>query len=350
MRRLILPTTLGLAHGVGDGAAGLLLGALPRMMPLEQVSVLVLLYNLLAFGAQPIAGWATDKLRRPRAVAVMGLALLGLALVVMRLQPVLAVILAGIGSATFHVGGGALALCATQGRAAGPGLFAAPGVLGLAIGGVLAITHHLLVWPFLILLALLAALILALPAPALPYTTQESEPLFESHDLIMLVLLAAIALRSLVWTTLQYLLQMRWEMVLMMAVAAMVGKALGGFLADYVGWRRWTLGALLGAALLLNFGARQPWALLLGVALLQSATPAALAATVRLMPRQPATAAGLALGLAIALGGLPMLGGWSPTIGSPLVLAVMVASAAGLLILALTLQRREKANASFKVG
>lgn len=345
MRQLILPTTLGLAHGVGDGAAGLLLGALPRAMPLEQVSVLVLLYNLLAFGAQPIVGWGTDRLRRPRAVAVMGLALLGLALFVMRFQPVLAVILAGIGSATFHVGGGALALCATQGRAAGPGLFAAPGVLGLAIGGVLAITNHILVWPFLILLALLAVLVLALELPTLPYTTQESEPLFESHDLIMLVLLAAIALRSLVWTTLQYLLQMRLEMVLMMAVAAMVGKALGGFLADYVGWRRWTLGALLGAALLLNVGARQPWALMLGVALLQSATPAALAATVRLMPRQPATAAGLALGLAIALGGLPMLGGWTPSIGSPLVLAVIVASAAGLLVLALTLQRREKVHA-----
>lgn len=340
MRRLILPTTLGLAHGVGDGAAGLLLGALPRVMPLEQVSILVLLYNLLAFGAQPMVGWATDKLRRPRAVAVTGLLLLGLALLIMHPQPVLAVILAGLGSATFHVGGGALALCATQGRAAGPGLFAAPGVLGLAIGGALAITNHIFVWPFLLLLAGLAGLILALKAPALPYTTQESEPLFESHDLIMLVLLAAISLRSLVWTTLQYLLQMRWEMLLLMAVAAMLGKALGGFLADYVGWRRWTLGALLGAALLLNFGARHPWALILGVALLQSATPAALAATLRLMPRQPATAAGLALGLAIALGGLPMLGGWTLAIGSPPVLAVIAAVAAMLLVLALTLHNR----------
>jgi FSR family fosmidomycin resistance protein-like MFS transporter len=217
--------------------------------------------------------------------------------------------------------------------------------LGLALGGALAITNHILVWPFLMLLALLAVLILALQLPALPYTTQESEPLFESHDVIMLVLLAAIALRSLVWTTLQYLVQMRWEMVLMLAVAAMVGKALGGFLADYVGWRRWTLGALLGAALLLNFGARQPWALMLGVALLQSATPAALAATLRLMPRQPATAAGLALGLAIALGGLPLLGGWTLSLGSPPILALIAASAALSLVLALTLQRRARAHA-----
>ena len=342
MRRLILPTTLGLVHGVGDGAAGLLLGALPRVMPLEQVSVLVLLYNLLAFGAQPIVGWWTDKLRRPRAVAVIGLGLLSLALLVMRLQPVMAVILAGLGSAAFHVGGGALALCATQGRAAGPGLFAAPGVLGLAIGGALAITNHILVWPFLLLLAFLAVLILALELPALPYTTKESEPLFESHDLIMLVLLAAIALRSLVWTTLQYLVQMRWEMVLMMAVAAMLGKALGGFLADYVGWRRWTFGALLGAALLLNFGAQHPWVLMLGVALLQSATPAALAATLRLMPRQPATAAGLALGLAIAIGGLPLMSGWTLVIGSPPALAILAMSAAMLLVVALTLQRQKK--------
>ena len=43
MRRLTLPLVLGLAHGVADGAAGMLLGSLPHSMALEQVALLVLL-------------------------------------------------------------------------------------------------------------------------------------------------------------------------------------------------------------------------------------------------------------------------------------------------------------------
>src|SRR5512138_2391302 len=148
MRKLALPLVLGLAHGAADGAAGMLLGSLPRGMALGQVALLVLLYNALAFGAQPLVGLAADRAGRPRAALLAGLLagllLLGAALLAFEAQPRLAVALAGLGSAAFHVGGGALALCATRGRAAGPGLFAAPGVAGLALGGWLAISG---VWP-----------------------------------------------------------------------------------------------------------------------------------------------------------------------------------------------------------
>ena len=76
MRRLLLPATLGLAHGIADGAAGLLLGGLPgRLEGLQQVAVLVLLYNVLAFACQPLFGLLTDQLGRPKLVALVGLGL-----------------------------------------------------------------------------------------------------------------------------------------------------------------------------------------------------------------------------------------------------------------------------------
>src|SRR5262245_205869 len=169
MRRLTLPLMLGLAHGVADGAAGLLLGGLAHTMSLERVALLVLLYNALAFGGQPIAGLIADRLGRPRAAAVAGLLLLSAALLLGQRQPQLAVALAGMGSATFHVGGGALALCATRGRAAGPGLFAAPGVVGLAACGALAAGGYLLVWPLVLALGVLMFAIVRLEVPTLPY-------------------------------------------------------------------------------------------------------------------------------------------------------------------------------------
>ncbi len=185
MRRLTLPLVLGLAHGVADGAAGLLLGGLPRTMGLERVALLVLLYNALAFGGQPIAGLIADRLGRPRGAALAGLLLLSVALLLGRSQPQLAVALAGLGSAAFHVGGGALALCATQGRAAGPGLFAAPGVVGLACGGMLAVGGYSAPWPFLLPLLALAAAIARMALPAMPYlaTTDHRPPTTDHREL-----------------------------------------------------------------------------------------------------------------------------------------------------------------------
>jgi FSR family fosmidomycin resistance protein-like MFS transporter len=350
MRRLALPLILGLAHGVADGVAGLLLGGLPRTIALEQVALLILLYNALAFGGQPLVGLVADRLGRPRAAALAGLALLAAALAASAWQPRAAVALAGLGSAAFHIGGGARALCATRGRAAGPGLFAAPGVIGLAVGGALAASGLAPIGPGLALLGALAGAIALLELPALPYpskikdqpkTKEADDPSsfvlgpsshveFETHDLIMLVLLAGIALRSAVWSSLSFLFAGRYDLLIAMAVAAAAGKVAGGLLADRLGWRRWAAGALVLAAPLLALGGQRAVPLLIGVALLQSATPAALAATLRLLPKQPATAAGLALGLAVAIGGLPAAGGLSLSTAPPVLLAVLLAAALAL--------------------
>jgi FSR family fosmidomycin resistance protein-like MFS transporter len=340
MLQYLVPVLLGLAHGVADGSVGMQLGHLPGTQSLARVGLLVLLYNLLAFGGQPLAGALADRLRAPRAAVLVGLLLHCAALLLCGQYPEVAVVLAGLGSAAFHVGGGALALCATRGRALGPGLFAAPGVVGLAIGGALAITGSRPVAIFLLPLVACVAIVAVLRLPALPYAEREPEPLFEDHDLVMLVLLASIALRSAAWNALQFLFAGRLDLIVAMAVAAAVGKILGGYLADRLGWRRWTLGALSLAAPLLALGGDRPYALLPGVALLQSATPVALAATGRLLPRRPALAAGLALGLAIAAGGLPAVLDASPAVAKPPALAALILTAAAALWWSLRARQR----------
>ena len=226
------------------------------------VGVLVLVYKVLAFGAQPVLGLLVDRLRRPRLAVLLSLAMMAGALVAMQAAPVLAVGMAGLASGVFHVGGGALALCATKDQATGPGLFAAPGVVGLAIGGAMAVGGYVVVWPFVLLLAMLSGAVWRHAAPTLPYRTRAerpAEPLFEAHDLIMLALLAAFALRSAVWTALQYVLHGEVLVLVALALAAGVGKALGGFFADRLGWRRWATGALLVATPLLLLAALGVW-------------------------------------------------------------------------------------------
>ncbi|MCU0547607.1 MAG: MFS transporter [Oscillatoriaceae cyanobacterium Prado104] len=333
-----LSLILGIAHGLSDAAAGFLLGSLPRTMSLEQASWLIVLYNILGFGYQPFAGMLTDKFQRPRLAVLVGLFALLLALAIAPWHSQLAVILAGIGSAAFHVGGGALALTATAYRTTGPGIFAAPGAIGLALGIAGGLTGWQINLPIAILLGLMMAFLAIIDlskynicshSPAL--SGNKSIENAELDDGVLLVLLSAIALISTVWTSFQFLLQIHLNLLIAIAFAAAIAKIFGGILAQRWGWRRYTIVSLTIAAFLLLFSKQNDLTLILGLALLQSSIPISLAATAKIMPRQPATASGLALGLAIILGGIPVMGGLSAIADIPAVSALMVVVSALLL-------------------
>jgi MFS transporter, FSR family, fosmidomycin resistance protein len=325
---------MGMAHALSDCCAGYLVWQLPDSGAWLPAAGMLLLYNVLAFGGQLPAGMWLDRFADARTVAVASLLLMACALVIVPLSGLLAVLLAGMGSALFHVAGGSIAMQALPAQAGGIGVFAAPGVTGLALGGWLA-WLQIGVTPWLVVgLGLLAVCVwVAVPrqagAPAsLPRASAESA--FDRHDMWMALLLLAIGLRSAVWNLVELLQGREQDLLIAVAVAATLGKLAGGFLADWIGWRRYALIALALAAPLLSLGAERPWLFLPGVALLQSATPACLAMMRRFLPGQSGTATGLCLGLAVALGGIPFLmgmqpGPWLLWLGPMLVLGMIAA-------------------------
>jgi MFS transporter, FSR family, fosmidomycin resistance protein len=332
MKKNYLPVILGVAHGVNDCAAGMLLGKLSGSASLYTIGFLVFLYNVLAFGAQPIAGLITDRIKNPKLISVSGIMIMGISLPLSSINPVISVILAGAGSAMFHVGGGALALSVTPGRASGPGMFAAPGVAGLALGGYFAITGQFYLAPLIILLGIAALLIMISEIPELPYKVQTGPEEFEKHDLVMVIILFAIALRSAVWNIFQLIDQGNEINIVLIGIAAMAGKIGGGFAADKIGWRNYSVTALILSIPLLIFGRTNLIIFLPGIALLQSVTPVLIASVARGLPRLPATASGLTLGLAIAAGGLPFTAGIDlELINSPPVIAIALIISASLL-------------------
>jgi MFS transporter, FSR family, fosmidomycin resistance protein len=330
MKNVLKVSLLGLAHGLSDCAAGFMIGMLPDggASSLWDVGSLVLLYNVLAFGGQVPAGVVVDRLGRPKLVLALSLCLVAAALLVFPGAPLLAICLAGVAGAFFHVSGGMLALLAFPKSTVGAGLFAAPGVMGLALGGYMA-------WlglPALVALAgtvalvVLLILVLEYPAPmSVPQAATQGDAL-EWHDLIMLVLLLAIAMRSAVWNLFELIHAADHALLLALGLAAMLGKVAGGFLAARLGWRRYAVIALVVATPLLTLGGTLSWTLLPGIFLLQSATPAAVMGMYRLMPRMPATAVGMCFGLAIAVGGVPTMLGWRPELWTLAVLMPVLAA------------------------
>jgi FSR family fosmidomycin resistance protein-like MFS transporter len=329
---------LGLSHGAADGAAGWMLGTLANSSATSEITGLFLTYNVLGFACQPIAGWMVDRGRWAKPAVLFGLLAQVLALIVMPFSPWLAVSIAGLGSALFHVGAGSIALQSTPGLASGVGLFAAPGVLGLGLGGALATIGFNASAALIGLLSVVVGW-LAWILPNQSSNTHEHEWAnisdkskhvgIEIHDVLMLGLLAAISLRSLAWTALNAIVENHSGSLLALAISACVGKALGGMLADRLGWRNWVFLSLSAAAAINGLGPLNDVTACLTAALLQSAAPATVAALLQWMPRRPALASGLTFGLAIAIGGAPFslgLGHWLVGPGV-LIIAVVVAAA-----------------------
>ena len=342
MKKLALPVSLGLAHGVSDCSAGLILGSLSNSVSIYGVGSMVLLYNVLAFGAQPLAGLLTDKLKNPKLAVLTGLFLMAAAIIMYFIHPLSAVLFAGLASAVFHVGGGALALCSTPDRSSGAGLFSAPGVAGLAIGGYLAISDIFPAAVMVTLLSALAVFIFALKIPVLPYNSIKEENEFDKHDFIMLILLLAIALRSAVWNIFQHIEQGEMTNIILISISAAGGKILGGYAGDFFGWRRYSFSAIILAIPLLILGETSIYFLLPGIALLQSVTPIMVTAIYKNMKKLPATSAGLSFGLAIAAGGLPFIQGdiAAEEFSSPLIIGgVLILTA---ILIFVSIQRKVK--------
>lgn len=336
MKSLSLPALTGLAHGASDAVAGFLVVQV-LMLSSHPVVDYILFYNMLAFGLQPVVGLILDTYNVPRRAASIGLFLSALSLTLTWFSLTWGILLAGLGSAVFHAGGGSVALTSTPSRAAGPAVFTAFGVIGLAIGSQLGFYFSVTtIIAFVLTLITLAALLWFFPVVA-QVISSHPDPISSgmSIELLAFALVLAVALRSIVWTGIQSSEAGYSQMALLIALAAGLGKLFGGFAADRFGWLRYTIIAMLSSIFLLAFRADTLWLLLAGVFFLQSVTPLSLAALGRRMPSSPALAASLVLGVAVLLGGFPLMFAGLNWLASPLGILLILFASGGIYLCAL---------------
>jgi MFS transporter, FSR family, fosmidomycin resistance protein len=331
----------GTAHLVVDAVCAAAVMQIPAVRA-EQADNLVawlVLYHALAFGLQPLLGLAADAAQRHRAAAIGGCLVSSAALLVPSL-PMLAVVIAGIGNAAFHVGAGVLCLRTTPHRATAPGLFVAPGSIGLLLGvilGKMGPTASLSLLPVALAVCFLMTCLPRRVRARTHAIPQESAPPACEHapygpigpgELFLGLILLSIAVRAL----LSFLVGFAWEtqpgLLILLTLAAVAGKAAGGILADRWGWLRVGVGALVAALPFLALGATHPVVAITGILLLNLTMPVTLAAVVEALPGYPGFAFGLTC-LALLLGTAPSLLGVS--IGGPIVVStVILVSAAAL--------------------
>lgn len=306
-----LTTSLALccaSHFLVDFACALAVVSLPSLSRVADIDYypLVILYNLLAFGSQPFWGWLIDRQATYREGITAGILLTSFGAAITGLLPVVAVFLLGCGNALFHVGAGALVYNTAPGKAREPGLFVAPGGLGLVVGikiGLRGTISPIWLVPLLIgTVIILHRLIPVAKAAALPASESGEKP--EMLPMVLLLFLVVVGLRSftgfafpVAWTEMS-------SSVLLLALSSFAGKACGGILADRFGWRPFCgLMLLLAAATGIAHQAFLP-AACIGLFCIQTTTGVTLAGVQSLFLGRPAFAFGLPC-IALLFGAFP---------------------------------------------
>jgi FSR family fosmidomycin resistance protein-like MFS transporter len=256
------------------------------------IASLIVIYNILAFGTQPFFGFIIDHYKKPKIGAISGLLISTIGLIFF-FNPLIATILLGIGNAIYHVGGGVVALNLEPSKAKYPGIYVAPGALGLFLGGLLGY-FQIQSWIFLasgiILSAALITLIHKIPLPKIP---QFKEKKINLIGIVLLLLLVSVCMRSLIG----YSLNLEWKSLfilgLILTTAIASGKFFGGFLADKYGFMKVGMIGLIVAAPLLVFFQFIPIIVFIGAFCFNLVMPITLTALAEAIPNYKGFAFGL---------------------------------------------------------
>lgn len=294
----------GTVHCVVDFCCAAIIYYYVNKVDISFLLQLVLIYNILAFGLQSVFGYIQDKIHKPDIFAIFGCIILILGIFLYK-NPIASTILLGTGNALFHTGGGVIALETGNGRANLPGIFVAPGAIGLFLGMFWSKTvsiNNL----FLIILPLISIIFMALVKPEkdeqVIYTNKSSTPVYL---IIVLLIFSSVCIRSIAGLSYEFTGKDNLLLLISYILAIAFGKALGGIFADRFGFFNTALTGLLLAIPLLKFG-NIPQLAILGMFFFNLTMPVTVTALANMMPDYKGLAFGLTT-LALLAGALPVI-------------------------------------------
>ena len=286
---------------------------------MEVVALSILLYDIVAFTLQLPIGIVLDQLDKNSYAALLSYALVG-AGVILSLVPIAllewpAILLLAIGNALFHSAGGLSVLNISQKHAGPSGIFIATGAIGVFLGTQSAQMGRLqIAFSLLVLLFLCALITLVVQKVNKKYWNVHNAsfdiPRLSSNTLLAIALLSlVVALRSYVGMVMAFPWKSEMLLLVLSILGVFAGKALGGVVADRIGFRTTAIFSLIVAATLFVPSWEIPVMGLLGIFFFNFTMSITLASLANILPNAKGTAFGLA-SFSLAVGALPALVGF----------------------------------------
>lgn len=297
-------TVYSVAHFLVDTAcAFLLLGVLE----IKDAILAMLLYNAFAFVLQAPFGYLIDKYLNPKMVAILGLILIASAYILWD-YPLIAISIASIGNALYHVGGGSLVLSLNKKKATYIGIFVAPGALGLAIGSLLSKSNiDVYNWILPLLLLSICGIIIFIKTPRFNRNIENRWPSRISNSILLIVLIMLpITIRSLIGLSIEFPWKENKTLLFTLVASLALGKVFGGILADKFGLLKVGIGGLIISSPLLAFYSTFPFLGIFGAFVFNFTMPVTLIAILNVLPNNKGLSFGLTT-MALFIGALPTI-------------------------------------------
>lgn len=288
---------------------------LPGSGPYDRWLLMVILYNFLAFALPGLIGLLADLLDCSDSMAALGCVLTALPSFVLPGAILPAVVLQGIGNGLFHVGAGRRVLKESGGKYAPSGIFISSGAMGVFLGTIWRHAYCSLLLQGLAAALLLCAVLLLFwgrrkkaEQKAVGKSSEAEGECYLTPPVLMI--LFVVAIRSFYGTAVQYEWKNTLFISLVFACCIVLGKALGGILADHVGVCAAAAVSLLGAAVTVLFSVHSPLLGCLSILLFNMTMPITLTLLASCWKKYPGFAFGILM-LALFIGTLPeLLGIW----------------------------------------
>ncbi len=316
MKKFSIVSIYSLIHCVVDMACSMLIAGIitPYVTDNMELMIAIILYNFFAFVLQLPFGIIADKLNKNALVSAIGCTLIIGAYCVSSVS-VLACIIAGLGNALFHVGGGIDVLNISNKKATLPGIYVATGALGLFIGAKSAYLGINKFYIMEIILAFSAILLMWLyKKNKEKYCVNNEISEFKKvpckQQIIMYCLLITICVRGYLGLILNFEWKSGFIIGLIAVSAVVLGKILGGIIGDKIGWKLTSTISLIGSAFLFIFAFDNMICGLIAILLFNMTMPITLTALSNMFNKNKGMAFGMTT-VALFVGALPVLLGFS---------------------------------------
>lgn len=307
---LFIIGTYSVMHFIIDMMCGIIMMALvsPLVGGTSSYIIAFILYDMVAFAFQLPFGIIADKINKNALVSSLGTLFIALAFAFVKF-PLAMCVLAGIGNALFHVGGGIDVLNIANKKASKPGIYVATGAMGLFLGQKFSsffIAHKAI----LIAILLIGAAVLAYAYKKInkDYDVNNEEQKIDKIDSKAFLVLFCIFITIVLRSYLGYILKYDWKSSLWLSIlfvcGVVGGKMLGGILGDKFGLKKVATISLILSAICLGFAFNSPILGILGILLFNMTMPITLIMASNILPHNKGLAFGLTT-LALFIGSIP---------------------------------------------
>lgn len=280
-----------------------------------ELFIAIITYNFFAFAMQLPIGIIEDKVNKNAICSAIGCLFVAIAFGFTNIG-IIACLVAGIGNAMFHVGGGIDVLNICDKKATPSGIFVSTGALGIFLGSKSA-SIGFNKYYIVIMILLLSAIALVWLYNQIKDNVKNEKILIpqinKTEKIAILCLVITVIIRGYVSLILSFEWKSNFILALMATFAVVLGKMIGGIIGDKIGFIKTSLISLIVSAFLFIFSFDNSVIGILAILFFNMTMPITLTALSNILFNNKGMAFGL-LSASLFIGSIPVFFGYEKAI------------------------------------